>query len=134
MTMENNMDSVTYGDHAHRIMMEDGSRRLAEAIYLARKGINPTTPQKAHKLPPAWKERGQSGCLEKQAKRNRRNREFAKLPQVDRMMVMLDEGYRYQDIAEFFKISRQKVVAMTDARREAIRKGFADRHGADRWG
>lgn len=114
--------------------MRIGSQMLAEAIYLAKKGIDPQTPASPMRLPPIAKTRGTSGDPEKHAERKRKMAAFSKLPQVDRMMLMRDEGASMHEIAAFFNVPYQKVVAMIDARRRTIRSGFRERYDAETWG
>lgn len=123
---------LAHADMTYRQQMETGSRNLREAIRLARRGINPQTPSRPVKLPPAGNERGQSGYGH--AERMAERRAWHGLPQIERIMVMHRAGATNKEIAREFKLSWQKVASMIDHRRKAEHKGFRDRYEADTWG
>ena len=130
------MDNLSFADKLHRDNMETSSRNLREAIRLARKGINPQTPARPVKLPPAGNERGLSGerYAERKAERYAERRERQRLPQIERIMIMHRAGSSNKEIAREFKLSWQKVASLIHMRRNAERNGFRDRYEAETWG
>lgn len=110
------IDAVSASDKAHQSEMRACSYNLSEAIFLARKGIDPQTSKRPYKLPPAGNERGVSDS--KNAQRAAKRRAYNKLPQAERMMMMHSEGATFKEIARAFRMSHQKVTSMIEHRRK----------------
>lgn len=102
------MDSVSIADLHHRNTMERGSRQLAEAISLARKGLTPpATSTDAFKLPPDWSNREQRIAQVKERASPR--------PCNERVREMMERNLKAGQIARELKINVQKVTWMMQA-------------------
>jgi hypothetical protein len=120
-------DYLTISDQLHRKAMQDGSRKLLEAIRWARKGYNPGTAEEPMKLPPDW--------TNKCAPPPTGKRRSETVPCSEQIREMMERDMTVGEIAKAVNHSHQKVGAIMKAiKLQRRRNDFEERLHQKLWG
>lgn len=96
---------VSAADDAYRTKMKLASNKLAEAVWLAKRGINPDTPLFPAGLPADYTDR-------EGPKPDNRYRNSDRRPSNEVVAELMAQGKRSVEIAEALGISYQKASAI----------------------
>lgn len=111
---------VSASDDAYRAYMRKASNQLAEAIWLAKRGINPDTPLFPAGLPADYTDR-------EGPKPDNRSRGSDRRPSNEVVAEMMAQGKRSVEIAAALGISYQKASAIMKLVRRRKQLSEADK-------